>query len=148
LGDEVALEYYRLQKVAENNIALDPQGEYGLDGITEAGIRSLKEEKAMLSEIVDLLNKKFQTEFNEADKLFFDQMEMDCVLNDELKASASSNSIENFKYVFEDIFMNILIERMGQNQDIFTKMMDNKDFGSLVKDMLMKKTYNKLRGVV
>jgi type I restriction enzyme R subunit len=148
LGDEVALEYYRLQKVAENNIVLDPQGEYGLDGITEAGIRSLKEEKAMLSEIVDLLNKKFQTEFNEADKLFFDQMEMDCVLNDELKASASSNSIENFKYVFEDIFMNILIDRMGQNQDIFTKMMDNKDFGSLVKDMLMKKTYNKLRGVV
>ncbi|MEY3499646.1 MAG: hypothetical protein RL308_1315 [Bacteroidota bacterium] len=147
LGDEVALEYYRLQRVAENNIVLDPQGEYGLDGITEAGIRSLKEEKAMLSEIVDLLNKKFQTEFNEADKLFFDQMEMDCVLNDELKASASSNSIENFKYVFEDIFMNILIDRMGQNQDIFTKMMDNQDFSSLVKDMVMKKTYNRLRAV-
>jgi len=146
LGDEVALEYYRLQKVAEQNIAMESEGEYGLDIGGEAGLRGNKEERAMLSEIIDVLNKRFQTEFNEADKLFFEQMEMDCMMNEQLISASATNTLDNYKYVFEDIFMDILIDRMGQNQDIFTKMMDNNDFGLLVKDMIMKKTYNRLKG--
>jgi type I restriction enzyme R subunit len=146
LGDEVALEYYRLQKIAEQNILMESQGEYGLEVGNEAGIRGDKEERAMLSEVIDILNKRFHTEFNEADKLFFDQMEMDCIMNEQLKSASETNTIENFRFVFEDIFMNILIDRMGQNQDIFSKMMDDKDFGTLVRDMIMKKTYKRLKG--
>ncbi|MCC6702934.1 MAG: type I restriction endonuclease subunit R, partial [Fluviicola sp.] len=52
LGDEVSLEYYRLQKIAEQNIMMEAQGEYGLEGGNEAGIRMTKEEKAALSEII------------------------------------------------------------------------------------------------
>jgi len=33
---------------------------------------------------------------------------------------------------------------MEQNQDIFSKMMDDKDFGSLVKDYMLKKVYERL----
>ena len=146
LGDEVALEYYRLQKIAEQTIALEAQGEYGLDGATEAGLRQTnKDEQAALSEIIDVLNKRFQTDFNDADKLFFDQMEQDCVQNDKLKTAAESNTLDNFRYIFEEVFMSVLIDRMGQNQDIFSKMMDDKDFGSLVRNMIMKKAYDRLK---
>jgi type I restriction enzyme R subunit len=146
LGDEVALEYYRLQKVAEQNIVMESQGEYGLDGKIESGIRlAEKEEKAALSEIINVLNKRFGTEFNDADKLFFDQIEAELVADEKLLKQASSNTIENFKFGFDDIFMDKLIERMEQNQDIFTKMMDDKEFGNLVKDYLLKKVYNQLR---
>ena len=31
---------------------------------------------------------------------------------------------------------------MEKNQDIFSKMMDDKEFGGLVKDYLLKKDYN------
>ncbi len=147
LGDEVALEYYRLQKIADSNIVLEDQAEYGLDGGGEAGIRMSKDEEEALSEIINILNKRFSTEFAEADKLFFDQIEAELVSDEKLSEQAKSNSIDNFKFGFDDVFMDKLIGRMEQNQDIFTKMMDDKDFGGHVRDYMLKKVYDRLRGI-
>ncbi|SFZ94445.1 type I restriction enzyme, R subunit [Flaviramulus basaltis] len=144
LGDEVSLEYYRLQKISENNLALEPQGEYGLDGMSESGIRVTKEEKEALSEIINVLNTKFGTEFTEADKLFFDQIEEELVADSKLSEQAQNNTLDNFKFGFEDAFMDKLIGRMEQNQDIFSKMMDDKDFGTIVRNYMIKKVYKRL----
>ncbi len=145
LGDEVSLEYYRLQKIAENNIALEDQAEYGLDGSNESGIRSNnKDEEAALSEIIEVLNTRFSTEFNDADKLFFDQIEAELVADIKLSEQAKNNSMANFKFGFEDVFMDKLIGRMDQNQDIFSKMMDDKDFGGMVKEYMLKKVFDRL----
>ena len=146
LHDEVALEYYRIQKVSEGNIVLESEGEYGLKGTTEAGMRGAKEEEAQLSEIIKVLNDRFSTDFTEADKLFFDQIEEELVLDKELSLQAKSNSMENFKYGFEDVFLNKLIQRMELNQDIFSKIMDNDDFSHLVKNWMLKKVYKRLNG--
>ena len=144
LGDEVSLEYYRLQKIAEQNIAMESQGIYELDGGGEAGLRMTKEDQAALSEIIEVLNKRFATEFNTADKLFFDQIEEDMVADSNLQEQAKNNPIENFKFGFEDMFMDKLIGRMEQNQDIFAKMMDDKEFGGLVRNYMLKKVYDRL----
>jgi type I restriction enzyme R subunit len=144
LGDEVSLEYYRLQKVAEQNILMESQSVYELEGGGQAGIRLTKEEEANLSEIINVLNKKFHTEFNTADKLFFDQIEEELVVHSGLKEQAQSNPIENFKFGFEELFLDKLIARMEQNQDIFTKMMDDKEFGDVVKGYMLKKVYDRL----
>ena len=148
LGDEVSLEYYRLQKIAEHNIVMEDQGEYGLQGGGEAGIRMNKEEMAALSEIIEVLNKRFGTEFNDADKLFFDQIEAELVADAKLAEQARSNSMANFKFGFDDVFMDKLISRMEQNQDIFGKMMDDKEFGDLVKTYMLKKVYGRLSRLV
>lgn len=144
LGDEVSLEYYRLQKIAEHHIAMDNLGRYELEGGGQAGIRLTKEEEANLSEIIDVLNKKFQTEFNTADKLFFDQIEEELVVHAGLKEQAQNNPMENFKFGFEELFLDKLIARMEQNQDLFTKMMDDKEFGDVVKGYMLKKVYDRL----
>jgi type I restriction enzyme R subunit len=144
LGDEVSLEYYRLQRIAEQNLALEDKGEYGLDGMDGAGIRMSKEEKEALSEIINVLNNRFGTEFNDADKLFFDQIEAELVADDRLSEQAKNNTMENFKFGFDDAFMDKLIGRMEQNQDIFSKMMDDKDFGGIVKNYMLKKVYERL----
>lgn len=144
LGDEVSLEYYRLQKVAEQNIVMESQGEYGLESGNEAGIRLTKEEKAALSEIITVINKRFGTEFNQADKLLFDQIEEDMVADERLVAQAKSNTIENFKFGFKEAAIDKFISRMDQNQDIFARMMDDQDFSGLVMDYLLKKVYNRL----
>ena len=147
LGDEVSLEYYRLQKIGEQRLLMESEGEYQLEGISGAGIRlANKEEQEALSEIINLLNKKFGTEFSEADKLFFDQIEAELVADDRLSEQAKNNSLDNFKFGFEDAFMDKLIGRMEQNQDIFSKMMDDKDFGMLVKDYMLKKVFKRLNG--
>lgn len=144
LGDEVSLEYYRLQKISEQTIALEPLPEYKLEPATDSGIRLSNEEKAALSEIIEILNKRFQTEFNAADKLFFDQIEQELVDDEKLSLQAKNNTMENFSFGFNDLFMDKLISRMEQNQDIFSKMMDDSDFRDIVQTYMLKKVYERL----
>ena len=144
LGDEISLEYYRLQKIGEQDIILEDQAEYGLDGNMEGGIRVPKEEKAPLSEVIKFVNKHFGTDFTEADRLFFDQIEAELVADSKLTEQAQSNTMENFKFGFNEVFLDKIIGRMEQNQDIFSKIMDDKDFGELVKTYMLKKVYGRL----
>jgi len=142
--DEVALEYYRLQKIKEGSIELTPGEDGELDGLSEAGIKREKDEKAALSEIIDVLNDRFGTEFEEADKLFFDQIETELMQDETLQTQARANKIDTFKYAFEELFLSKLIDRMDQNQDIFEKILEDKAFGSLVREWMMKKVYGRL----
>lgn len=144
LDDEVALEYYRLQKIKEGAIQLNKGEEGELSGISEAGLKRAKEEEALLSEIVQVLNDRFGTEFEEADKLFFDQIEAELMDDETLQIQAKVNKIDTFKYAFEDLFITKLIERMDQNQEIFEKILEDKAFGDLVKELMMKKIYRQM----
>src|SRR3989344_2549051 len=144
LGDEVALEYYRLQKINEGSISLEKGKEGLLKPLNTAGVREEKEEYAKLSEIIKILNERFGTDFTEADKLFFDQIEEELVADEKLSKQAKTNSVENFKYGFQDVFINKVIDRMEQNQDIFKKIMDDKDFAETVKDWMLDKVYKRL----
>lgn len=144
LDDEVALEYYRLQKMAEGKIELTKDADSKIKPVSEAGTLKDKETRALLSQIIKLLNDRFGTDFTEADKLFFDQIEEEMVLDEKLGLQAKSNTIDNFKYGFEDIFVAKLVERMDQNQDIFNKIMDDKAFAAVVKEYLLKRVYKRL----
>lgn len=144
LSDEVALEYYRLEKIKEGSIDLLKGEEGALSGTTEAGLKRKKEEEALLSEIISVLNDRFGTEFEDADKLFFDQIEAELMEDEKLQKQAKANKLDTFKYAFEDMFMTKLIGRMDQNQDIFEKILEDKMFGDLVKELMMKKIYRKM----
>ncbi|PTT40528.1 restriction endonuclease subunit R [Chryseobacterium sp. HMWF028] len=144
LDDEIALEYYRLQKIKEGAIQLTKNEDGELIGITEAGLKRQKEEEALLSEIIHLLNNQFGTEFEEADKLFFDQIEAELMEDETLKLQAKANKLDTFKYAFDDKFIEKLIGRMDQNQEIFEKILEDKAFGNLVKEFIMKRIYNQL----
>ncbi len=144
LHDEVALEYYRLQKVSEGSLTLEKGKSGELRPLSEAGTKKDKEEFAKLSEIINILNERFGTDFTQADKLFFDQIEEELVLDERLSKQAKTNTIENFKFGFNDAFMNKLIDRMEQNQDIFKKIMDDDKFAKVVRDWMLKKVYNRI----
>lgn len=142
--DEVALEYYRLQKIKEGSIELQKGEEGELSGTSEAGLKRAKDEEALLSEIINVLNDRFGTEFEEADKLFFDQIEAELMEDETLQIQARVNKIDTFKFAFNDKFIDKLIGRMDQNQEIFEKILEDKVFGDLVKELMMKKIYKKL----
>ncbi|MDR3060083.1 MAG: type I restriction endonuclease subunit R, partial [Prevotella sp.] len=144
LDDEVALEYYRLQKIKEGAIEL-VKGETGeLSGTSEAGLKRAKDEEALLSEIITILNDRFGTEFEEADKLFFDQIEAELLEDETLQTQAKVNKLDTFKFAFDDKFIDKLIARMDQNQEIFEKILEDKSFGDLVKELMMKRIFRKL----
>ena len=103
--DEVALEYYRLQKIKEGKIALQKDQEAPLDPLSEAGDRKEKDFQAKLSEIIEILNKRFGTEFTEADRYFFSQIEEELVQDEMLSQQARNNSMDNFQYGFDEAFL-------------------------------------------
>lgn len=145
LDDEVALEYYRIQKIAEGAIELQ-KGQVGqVSGITEAGLKKAKEEEIALSEIIQLLNDKFGTTFEAADKLFFDQIEEELQADETLKMQAQVNQIDTFKFAFYDSFIDKLFGRMEQNQEIFERILSDQAFGELVKEWMLNRVYKNLR---
>ncbi|CAK8723130.1 type I site-specific deoxyribonuclease [Candidatus Electronema halotolerans] len=142
--DEIALEYYRLQKIKEGAIELAANTDGELDGITEAGIKRDKEEKAALSEIIELLNERFGTELNETDRLFFDQIETGLMQDQTLQTQAEANSVDTFKYPFDELFERMLVERMEQNQQLFEKILGNEEFGGVVRTWMRNKVYARM----
>lgn len=144
LVDEVALEYYRLQKIKEGTIDLIKGEDGELETFTEAGLKRAKEEKAPLSLIIDKLNQQFGTEFTEGDRFFFEQIEAELMQNETLRNQARANKLDTFKFAFEETFLEKIIERMEQNQDIFERILEDQSFGSLVKELMMQNVYKKL----
>ncbi len=145
LDDEVALEYYRLNQTGAGDIVLEKSMEWTLSGAAEAGIRRKKDkDKSPLSEIINIINDRFGTEFNETDRLFFDQIAEDCIADENLKTQALANTIDNFKFPFEDAFINKVIERMDQNTDIFNRVMEEGEFSDLVAGAVLKEVYQRL----
>ncbi|MBL6445411.1 type I restriction endonuclease subunit R [Fulvivirga sp. 29W222] len=145
LDDEVALEYYRLQKIKEGAIELEKGEEGELSGTSEAGLKRDKDEEELLSQIINVLNDRFGTEFEPADQLLLDQVEEDMINDETLKKQALANTIDTFKYVFDDKFTDSFIGRMDQNQEFFERILEDKVFGDLVRELMMKKIYKKLK---
>lgn len=142
--DEVKLEYYRLQKISEGQISL-PQGEAKpLKAPDDVGTGK-PDDEVPLSELIDLLNERFGTEFTKADQLFFDQISQQAMQDENLQQAATVNTVDDFKYVFDKAFEAIVIDRMEGNSEIFNKLMSNDDFKKLVADNLLHQIYNSLR---
>jgi type I restriction enzyme R subunit len=124
---------------------MESQGIYELDGGGAAGLRLTKEDEANLSEIIEVLNKKFFTEFSDADKLYFEQIKADLINNESLRIQAQNNSLDNFQYGFKDKFWDAWIERNELNGEIFATIMNNTDLGDKVLNYFMTTIYNQFR---
>ncbi|MFT8888058.1 MAG: type I restriction endonuclease [Ethanoligenens sp.] len=142
LDDEVALQYYRAQKMFEGAITLE-QSE-PLSNKVVAGKPKPEEEKSPLSELIEKINDKFGTEFTNIDKVL-EQIVSDMDANDELRTQAMNNSQEHFRFPFNDAFMDVVIGRMAQNQKFCERVLDDEKFGATVRDLLAGVVYDRLR---
>lgn len=143
--DEVALKYYRLQKISEGSIVLEPGAGGELKGPTAVGTGMVGDEEVELSQLIDILNERFGTDFKPADQLFLDSVREDAVANEALRQAASANSIENFKYVFGKALEGLFIDRMEQNEEIFARFMNEPNFQRLVEEHLRRQVYEQIR---
>ena len=144
--DEVSLKYYRLQKISEGGIALQPDQPGLLDGPTEVGSAVVTDEKVALSTLVELINQRFGTSFTEADELFFSQIREEAAADEQLQQAATANALEGFKIVFDKALEGLFIGRMEQNEAITAKFLDDKEFRGAVSRYLLKQVYEQIRG--
>ncbi len=143
--DEVELEYYRLQKIGEQRIDLSQGEAKPLKGPGDVGTGQ-PEQLVRLSELIDILNERFGTDFTQADQLFFDQIQQEAFENEALRKAAASNSKQDFRSVFEKAFEGLLIDRMEGNEDIFGRLMADGEFRRLALEHLLGKVYAQLKG--
>lgn len=145
--DSVRLEYYRLQKISEGSISLNEVKTYKLDGPTEVGTSMVHEDAVPLSRLVDLINERFGTDFNQADQYFFDQIVEIAILDDDIIKAAEINSKDKFELIFKNLLQNLFIERIDQNEEIFARFMNDVSFQKLVTELMSSQAYRKLKMV-
>lgn len=145
LADDVALEYYRNEKVFEGSISLEVQGVAELPPTSYGKGSKPEEEKEKLSSIIDRLNERFGTEFTENDFLTKEQLTMDMINDEELVQKAQNNTKENFKFSYEKVFMDFVISRYSKNEQFFMKILENQELKEYVMTDMFEEVYEGLR---
>jgi len=143
--DEVKLEYYRLQKISEGSIALKDGEAPRLDGPAEVGSGALREQPVPLSQLIDVVNERFGTDFNQADQLFFDQIVEAAMGDDGLRRAAAVNPGDKFELLFRNVLERLFVDRMDQNEDIFVRFMNDVPFQKVVTSWMAEEAYRRLR---
>ena len=143
--DEVRLEYYRLQKISEGSISLQEGEARRLDGPTEVGSGLVRPQPMPLSQLIDIVNERFGTDFNQADQLFFDQIVAAAMADEGLRQASAVNPGDKFELVFKSLLENLFVERMDQNEEIFVRFMNDAPFQKLVTAWMASEAYRRLR---
>ncbi len=144
MADDVALQYYRNQKVFEGSIELEKTGGVDLKPTSYGTGGAVEDEKVRLSSILDKLNERFGTEFTETDFLSRDQVKEDMLRSEDIQQKAKNNTKDNFKFAFEKSFMNFVIDRMSSNEKFFMKILENEEFKNYIMEDMMNEVYSEM----
>ena len=145
IDDEVALKFFRLQQVGEGAIDLS-QGEADpLKGPTDVGTGREPDTEVALSTLVDQINERFGTDFTEADQLFFDQIRATAERDEKMIEAAQANNPANFASYFKRALVDLFIQRMEGNEDVFNRVIGDTHLLDTVGDNLAQDVYQRIR---
>ena len=144
IGDEVGLEYYRLERIYAGEITLNEGEPAGVKSPTDVGTGKAKEEKAPLSEIIKVLNERFGTNFTEEDRFFFEQIREKAATDDQVIKLRRANPFDKFQLGLRHLIENLMVQRMTDNDKIVTRYMDDKEFGNAAFAVLSKAIYESI----
>lgn len=98
-----------------------------------------------LSQIVHELNERFGLNLDQRDQLLFDQFEETWVANPEVADQARNNTLDNFRLVFDRIFLRTVVGRMDENEAIFKRILDDSEFQAALMDLYATRVYRRSR---
>lgn len=145
LDDEVALRFFRLQQMTEGSIALSEGEAEPLKGPIDVGTGRSLDDHIALSSLVDKLNERFGTDFTEADQLFFDQIRVSAERDENIAEAARANNFANFSAFLDRMLDELFIARMEGNEEIFSRVMTDKEFRSAAHEHLAREIFRRVR---
>ena len=145
MGDEVALQYYRLERVFSGAIEIKEGEPAYVKSPTDVGTGKAKEEQAPLSEIIAVLNERFGTRFNEEDRLFFQQIKEKACNSVQVVQTALANPLDKFELGIRKLIEELMIERMAENDTIVTRYMADQAFQSSAFPILAREIFETVR---
>ncbi len=147
LGDEVGLQFYRLQRIFVGDIPLGDGEPEGVKIPTDVGTGKAKDERVPLSEIIKVLNERFGTNFTDEDRFFFEQIREKATSNEQVIKLRRANPFDKFQLGLRQLIEGLIVQRMAENDTIVTRYMDDKEFGSAAFELLSKAIYESIPSV-
>jgi type I restriction enzyme, R subunit len=147
LDEEVQLKYYRIQKLSEGAISLIKGGEEVVYGPTDVGQGRREDVQAPLSEIIELLNERFGTDFKPEDQLTIDQFIADAKADTEIQKRAQANAFDNFALALRQPIEGLIIDRMERNEKLVTRYLNDPEFQEVLFRVMAQRIYDEVRGV-
>jgi type I restriction enzyme R subunit len=129
ISDSAVLTHIRTQMSGEHDLALNEGDGEGVPGISGdgSGVQTVKD-KVRLSALIDLLNDRFGTAFTEIDQVLWLQQVAAAAADPELVEVAKGNTEENFGFVFDPKFGDVIIDRQAANDELFRMFFDKPEF--------------------
>ena len=141
LGDDVELEYYRLQRMSSVELSVGDGGGAFVVSPTAVGTGDPEEDTAPLSEIIERLNDRFGTDFTDEDRLFFEQVKERAVRDEDVRRMALANTYDKFALGFRPQLGKFMVERMGENDAIVTRFLDDAEFQEIASEVLAREIF-------
>ena len=138
LDDDVALQYYRLRRSHSGRLQVEEDDPAYVAGPSEVGTGRPEEPKAPLSEIIALLNERHGSELGEADRLFFEEVRAEACADAEIMSLARANDPQKFALGVRQRVGELMVARLGKNDQIVTRYMDDDDFQATAFSVLAK----------
>lgn len=148
LGDGVALQYYRLERVFAGAIEVKEGDAQYVKSPTEVGTGTAKDEKAPLSEIIEVLNQRFGSHLTEEDRLFFQQIKERACRNEQVIQTALANPLDKFELGIRKVIEDLMIERMAENDKIVTRYMGDRTYQGSAFPILAREIFNAVRSAL
>jgi type I restriction enzyme R subunit len=145
LDNDVLLQYYRIQKVAEGPILMVREDGVLYGKTSGAGLQ-LEDEQENLSAIIQRLNERLGTNFTEMDKVL-EQFVQDMAGNEEM-VLRSRNPLDLFKIIYYNNITDVVLNRMTQNQEFCERYLNDEEFRGEVDKILLPLVHERLSKVV
>jgi type I restriction enzyme, R subunit len=147
LGTEVQLTHLRNEITFEGSLSLSAEEGEISTVFGDGGGRLQEPDIEPLSRIVETLNERFGLKLNEQDQLLFDQFEQTWLADPDVTAQARNNTLDNFRLVFDRMFLSTVVGRMDDNEAIFKRILDEPDFQEALMDLYATRVYRRARDV-
>ena len=144
LEDEVGLQYYRLERIFSGDIGIREGDPDTVKSPTDVGTGKLTDEKRPLSEIINVLNARFSTNFTEEDRLFFEQICAKASSHEQVVRLRQANPFDKFQLGLRQLIEDLIVQRMAENDRIVTRYMDDREFGDAAFAALSKAIYDSI----
>ncbi len=129
LGDEVGLQYYRLERIHRARSRLHEGDPVGVKSPTDVGTGKAKDEKAPLSEIIRCSTIASALSSPKRTVYSLSRSKSARSENEQIIKTARANpQLEKFQLGIRKLIEEMMIQRMGENDKIVTRYMDDPEF--------------------
>jgi type I restriction enzyme R subunit len=145
IADKITVTFQKPRKtgeVTDPKWVAQPEIEYPMPGEVFIGPDEHKKLSKIIEEINAIYNKHFDTDVTTKAAL----QVKDILLKDEkLKASAKTNTFDDFHFSYEDSVKDALLNGYEQNEDFYSLLLNNEELKKRVLDVFIEDIYKSLR---